>query len=108
MSGSSPRFLRASILAATMATMVEQVVAMREGIKMAAGLVAPAAARMVITPRGSRVTLEVLIAKNRHMALVAVPFSALSFSNSCMALIPMGVAALPRPRALAAMFMIMA
>jgi len=91
-----------------MAAMVEQVVAISEGMKMAAGLAAPAAARMVITPRGNRVTLEVLIARNKHMALVAVPFSGASFSSSCMALIPMGVAALPKPRALAAMFMIMA
>ena len=75
---------------------------------MAAGAWAPAAARTVMTPRGRRVTLEVLMAKKRHMALVAVPGSGASFSSSRMALIPMGVAALPRPRVLAAMFMIMA
>ena len=73
-----------------------------------AGSAEPAAARSAITPVGSRVTLEVLIARNRTMALVAVPLAALSDSSSCMARMPNGVAALPRPSTLAAMLRIIA
>ena len=54
------------------------------------------------------VTLLVLIARNSAIALVAVPFSGFRVSSSCIALIPNGVAALPRPSALALMFMIIA
>ena len=59
-------------------------------------------------PVGSRVTLEVLIARNSAMALVAVPLCGLSLSSSCMARMPNGVAALPRPSTLAEMLRIMA
>ena len=60
-----------------MATAVEQIVAKRVVNKIEEGFAEPAAALIVITPRGSKVTLDVLIAKNRHMESVAVPFSGL-------------------------------
>jgi len=59
-------------------------------------------------PVGRSASPLVLMARKSTMALVAVPFSTLSFSSSVMALSPKGVAALPRPSALAAMFMTMA
>ena len=49
-------------------------------------------------------TLEVLIARNVHMALVAVFLFGLICCNSSMAFKPRGVAALPKPRTLAAIF----
>lgn len=101
-------FFEANNLAATIATLVEIAVAIIDGTNIEAGSVAPAAARTAITPSGKIVTLEVLIARNRHMALVAVPFSGLSLSNSVMAFMPIGVAAFPNPSIFAAMFMIMA
>ena len=66
------------------------------------------AALMAMTPVGRRVTFDVLIARKRAMASVAVPGLELSVFNSFMALMPKGVAALPRPRPLAAIFRIMA
>ncbi len=91
-----------------MATVVEQMVAKSVVGKIPAGSCEPAAARMAITPVGSKVTLEVLIARNKAMALVAVPFTGLILSSSCMARMPKGVAALPSPRTLAERFRIIA
>ena len=91
-----------------MATVVEPMVASRVVGRMMAGSALPAAARRAMTPVGSRVTLEVLMARNRAMALVAVPGRSLRRFSSCMARMPKGVAALPRPRALAERFRIMA
>ena len=54
------------------------------------------------------VIAEVLIARNITMALVAVPGFELSLSSSSIALIPNGVAALPRPSMLLEMFRIIA
>ncbi len=48
------------------------------------------------------------MAKNRAMALVAVPGCLFRLSSSCMARMPKGVAALPSPRALADRLRIMA
>ncbi len=48
-------------------------------------------------------TLEVLIARNMTMALVAVSFFSLSSCSSSIALRPSGVAALPSPSMLADM-----
>ena len=90
------------------AIVVEQMVAKRVVGKMAAGSLEPAAARSAMMPVGRMVTLEVLIARNKTMALVAVPLCWFSVSSSCMARMPKGVAALPRPRTLADMFRIMA
>ena len=92
----------------TIATLVEQMVANSVVGRIPAGSAEPAAARRPITPVGSRVTLEVLMARNSTMALVAVPLTGLSRSSSCMARMPKGVAALPRPSTLAEMFMIIA
>ncbi len=76
--------------------------------KIDAGVVAPSEARSAMTPEGSTATPLVLIARKSTIALVAVPFVLLSASSSCIALMPNGVAALPRPSTLAAMFMIIA
>ena len=46
---------------------------MSVGTNISNGRVLPAAARTPMTPSGSSATLDVLIARNRHMALVAVP-----------------------------------
>ncbi len=92
----------------TMATVVEQMVANSVVGRMPAGSTDPAAARSAMIPVGSRVTLEVLMARNRAMALVAVPLSGFSLSSSCMARMPNGVAALPRPSTLADMLRIIA
>ena len=59
-------------------------------------------------PVGRRATPLVLIAKKRTIAVVAVPLSGFSASSSFIAFKPKGVAALPRPRALAARFITMA
>ncbi len=91
-----------------MATAVEQMVANSVVGTMPAGSLEPAAARSAMTPVGSSVTLEVLIARNSAMALVAVPLCGLSVSSSCMARMPNGVAALPRPSTLAEMLRIIA
>ena len=87
--------------------MVEKSVARRVVGRIPAGSLDPAAARMAMTPVGKRVTLEVLMARNRTIASVAVPLTGFNLSSSCMARIPNGVAALPRPRAFADIFRIM-
>ena len=92
----------------TIATEVEQTVANRVVGKMPAGSVDPAAARSAITPVGNNVTLDVLIARNSAIEFVAVPLQGLSLSSSCIARIPNGVAAFPRPSAFADIFRIMA
>ncbi|MNW03104.1 hypothetical protein D3C71_1989890 [compost metagenome] len=48
-------------------------------------------------------TLAVLMAKSVDMAAEALSLSGLSFCSSCMALMPIGVAALPNPNMLALM-----
>jgi hypothetical protein len=90
------------------ATVIEQMVANKVVGTTAAGSRDPAAARTAMTPVGKRVRLDVLMARNRTIAFVAVPGAGFSVSNSCMARIPKGVAALPRPRALAEIFRIIA
>ncbi len=91
-----------------MAVAVEHKVANSVLGKMGAGSADPAEALKAITPVGKRVIEEVLMARNRAMAFVAVPGCGLSFSSSCMARMPIGVAALPNPSALADMLRIMA
>src|SRR5690606_23487299 len=100
-SGSGALVMRWYSLAAKIAVVVEQMVAKRVVGTIAAGSAEPAAARIAITPVGSSVTLEVLIARKRTMALVAVPFTGLSLSSSCIARMPNGVAAFPSPIAFA-------
>jgi len=53
---------------------------------------------------GTSVMLDVLIASSVHMAGVAVFGSGFSFCSSCIALMPIGVAALPSPSRFALMF----
>ena len=81
--------------------MVPQIDANSVVARMPAGSAEPAAARSAITAVGSSVTLDVLIARNSTIALVAVPGRGLSLSSSCIARMPNGVAALPSPSALA-------
>ena len=87
-------------------TAVEQIVAMRAVPIMAVGCTDPAAARMATALAGMSCTELVFSARKVHIALVAVPGRGFSFSRSCMARNPSGVAALARPSMLAAMFMI--
>lgn len=102
---------KGSLLSSTAATMpdsVDKPVAIRVVGKMAAASAEPFSARSPMMPVGSRARPLVLMARKSTIALVAVPFSALSVSSSFMAFKPKGVAALPSPRALAAMFMTIA
>ena len=57
--------------------------------------------RIAMTVVGISVTLDVFRASNVHIAGEAVSLSGFSFCNSCIALMPMGVAALPNPNMLA-------
>src|SRR5262249_46075097 len=82
-----------------------QVVAMMEVPTMAEGLLDLLAARIAIAVTGMSWTELVLSARKVHMALVAVPGRGFSDSRSFIARKPSGVAALPRPSMLAAMFM---
>ena len=68
------------------------------------GFFAPAAARIATVVAGINCTELVLIARNVHIALLAVPGRGFSFSRSCMARRPSGVAALLSPSMFAAMF----
>ena len=71
---------------------------------MEVGFAAPAAERMPTVVAGMSWIELVLIARNVHMAFEATPGRGFSFSRSCMARRPSGVAALARPSILAAMF----
>ena len=94
--------------AARKATVVDMAVANSVVARMPAGLADPPAARSAMTPVGRSVTAEVLMARNSTIAFVAVPLCGFSVSSSCIARMPNGVAALPRPSALAEMFRIIA
>ncbi len=59
-------------------------------------------------PVGNTATPAVLIARNRHIAFVAVCFSSLSVWSSAIAFNPKGVAAFVRPTTFAAMFITIA
>lgn len=63
--------------------------------------------RIAISVVGTSVMLDVLSASSVHIAGVAVAGSGFSFCSSCIALMPIGVAALPRPRMLALMLLMM-
>ena len=90
------------------AAIVETHVAKSVVGRMPAGSTEPAATRNPMTPLGSNVTAEVLMARNSAIALVAVPLTGFSLSSSCIARMPNGVAALPRPSAFAEKLRIMA
>ena len=72
------------------------------------GLAGPGGGPQRDDARRDELELAVLRAQKRAWASVAVPASGFSRSSSSMALIPNGVAALPRPSMLAAMFMVIA
>lgn len=91
-----------------MPTVVEHAVAIMVGPMISVGLADPAAASTATVVALMRVTDEVLMARNMHMASVAVSLTGLSFCSSCIALSPSGVAASPRPNTLAARFIIIA
>src|SRR5262245_41467953 len=67
------------------------------------GALEPADARRASTVVGRMANPAVLIARKVTMAFVATPFFGFRVSSSCIARIPNGVAALPRPRTLLAM-----
>ena len=87
-------------------TLVVQMLATRAVPMIAVGWADPAAARMATALAGTSWIEPVFTARNVHIALDAVPGRGLSFSRSCMARSPSGVAALASPSMLAAMFMI--
>src|SRR5688572_31532906 len=87
-----------------MPAIVEQIVAMMAVPTMADGFLEPATARMPTAVAGMSWMELVLMARNVHIAFVARPGRGLSVSKSFIARIPIGVAALLRPRMLAAMF----
>ncbi len=95
---------RAPHLANRTARPVDHKVANRVVGITAAGLCEPKAVRRAMTWVGNRVTLAVFSARNSTMASLAVPRWGLRRSSSCMARRPKGVAALDKPRTLAAMF----
>ena len=91
-----------------MAAAVDIVVAIIVGPIISVGFLAPAADNMAMVEAGIRVTEDVFMAKKVTIASVAVSFFLLSFCSSSMAFRPKGVAALPKPKILAEIFIIMA
>jgi hypothetical protein len=89
---------------ATTATRVEQKVANMVGPTISAALPEPKEARTAMIVAGTNVKPAVLMARNVHMASLAVSFLPFSSCNSPIALSPKGVAALPIPSILALMF----
>src|SRR5688572_948162 len=98
-SGNFSRALTAEIPAT-----VEQIVAINAVPIIAVGREEPAEARTATAVSGINCTELVLMARNVHIALVAVPGRGLRLSKSRMARKPSGVAALFKPSILAAMF----
>ena len=86
---------------ASVATMV----ARSMGMKMSVGVCAPLAALMARILVGIMVSPDVLSTKNIIMGLVAVSFLPFSSCICCIALSPVGVAALSSPSMLEAIFM---
>ncbi len=87
--------------------MVEQSVARKAVPMMAVGSRAPAAAMNATVLAGTNWIELVLMARKVHIAFEATPGRGLSDSKSCIARSPSGVAALPNPSILAAMFISM-
>ena len=83
---------------------VEAQVASRMGRNTSVGSAAPCCARNMNSDTGSSVSDEALSTRNRICALLAVSGLGLSDCSSRMARRPIGVAALSRPRPLAAKF----
>src|SRR5689334_17631716 len=83
-------------------TMVEQLVASKIGRNTSVGSAAPCWARYMKIVTGSKVRDDALSTRNRICALLATVVLGLSSCNARIALRPIGVAALSRPRVLAA------
>src|SRR5690606_29959479 len=79
---------RRAISAVAIAAIVPQTDADSVVGRMPAGSTEPAAARSAITVGGNKVMLAVLIARDKAIALVAVPGCVLSLSSSCIARVP--------------------
>src|SRR3981081_2308827 len=91
-------------LAEMIATVAAQSVAINAVPTIAVGRLEPETARIAIAVVGINCTELVFMARNVHIALVAMPGCGLSVSRSRIARNPSGVAALPSPSMLAAMF----
>ena len=87
-------------------TRVDALVASRIGRNTRVGSGAPCWARYIKMVTGSRVSDEALSTRNRICALLAVVLLGFSVCRERMAFRPIGVAALSRPRPLAAKFMV--
>src|SRR4030088_3629321 len=87
-------------LAEMIATVAAQSVAMNAVPTIAVGRLEPEAARIAIAVVGINCTELVFMARNVHIALVAMPGCGLSVSRSRIARHPSGVAAVPTPRLL--------
>src|SRR5690606_39562490 len=83
-------------------------VATMEGTTISPGLAAPAAARRAMAVDGTRPMAALLRARKVIMAWLASPGRGLRRLSSCMVFSPKGVAALARPRKLAARLRAMA
>ena len=86
-------------------TIVDIVVASSIGIKTSVGLAASICERYSRTVIGMSVSPDVFSTRNIIIGLLAVSFFLFSSCSSCMALSPIGVAALSRPSMLAEKFM---
>src|SRR6266700_6903990 len=95
---------RSRNLAIATAETAAQAVAIIDVPTMALGLLELPAARIAMAVTGMSCTELVLMARKVHIALVAVPGRGLRDSRSAIARRPSGVAALPKPSMLAAMF----
>ena len=86
------------------ALIVDIVVAMIVVPTISVGLADPYVILIEITIVGIMVILEVFNAKNVAIDLVAFSLFVFNFCNSCIAFIPMGVAAFPKPNMFAVIF----
>src|SRR5690606_41583890 len=84
-------------LSASIAAAVAMIVAIKVVPTISVGFAESKFMRIAIKVVGMIVTLEVFKASSVHISGVAVCLSGFSFCNSCIALMPIGVAALPRP-----------
>ena len=105
--GRRKRGSRSRVFTERIPAIVEQHVAKNAVPIIAVGFFDPAAARIATVVAGMSWIELVLMARKVHIAFEAVPGRAFSFSKSCMARSPRGVAALLRPSILAARFMTM-
>lgn len=86
---------------AATATQVANKLTIKVAPTISAGLTEPAADRRAMIVAGTKVNPVVHRARSVHIAGEAVSLFGLSFCSSCMALMPKGVTALPKPSMLA-------